>query len=237
MKNVARALIPVLLVLVIVSAYRAYIDDKPFLLAFDSLVTIIISEFWKVISTPTVFIATILGVVLLTYRKQASPFISALREISIGNISAKLEPERIGIASQLQTAIEERKPEDAGSATVSLSTKEDVVAHLTQDFYLYLLKVVNRPLSFNEHLDLIARELPPGTAWSNGPEEKSDDLLRRVKDIARTASAGGYLLALFQFSGVILRFLKGDGDNFIIQVDSDVLDLIRKRVGKGPSGE
>lgn len=234
MKKAARALPPILVVLAIVSAYRAYIDHKPFPLAFDSLITTIIGELWKVISTPTVFIATILGIVLLTYRRQLSPFISALREISVGSISAKLEPERIGISSQLLTAIEDETPEDPNKATVSLSTKQDVVSHLTEDFCLYLLKVANRPFPFSEHLDLVARELPPGTVAA-GPEGELNDLLRRVRDVAKAASAGGYLLALFQFRGVILKFLRGDGETLIIQVESDVLDLIRRRVGKAPS--
>lgn len=224
----------VVLLLALISAYRTYIDHSPFLLSFDRLARAIVSEIWKILSTPTVFLATILALVLIAYREQLAPLALGLREVTFGAFTAKF------LARQTR-ALEEESVEQTirtqaeNAPRLADSTKREIVGNLSQETCLYFLQVANKPLPLEEHFRLISRGIFKRGAEVPGAPQLFTELYRGVA----TFEASGFLRALYQFQGLVARFkfetINGSL-NLVARVDSDVLDLIRKRVGKEPDG-
>lgn len=125
----------VVLLLALISAYRTYIDHSPFLLSFDRLARAIVSETWKVLSTPTVFLAAILALVLIAYREQLAPLALGLREVTFGTFTAKFLA-RQALASAEESVEQTIMIQAKNAPRLADSTKREIVANFTQDMCL-----------------------------------------------------------------------------------------------------
>ncbi len=184
------------------------------------------NEIWRVISTPTAFLVLILALVLIAYRKQLSPLLSALSEVTFGKVfSAKFL--RQAITTEETTAMLPERPQQ-----VTDSTKGEIVANLDEKFCSYLLHAGNRRLPYEEHFRLIGQEIfewKPEAVGEEQPAWKST-----VTGGLRMMQATGFFRALHQFNGLIFVFERSGEEDLLIRVDSDVLGLIRNRVGREP---
>lgn len=221
----------VVFLLALISAYRTYIDHSPFLLSFDRLARAIVSEIWKILSTPTVFLAAILALVLIAYREQLAPLALGLREVTFGAFTAKFLA-RQALALEEESVEQTIRTQEENAPRLADSTKREIVGNLSQETCLYFLQVANKSLPLEEHFRLISLGI-----FKRGAEVPDVPQLTALLRGVEKFEASGFLRALYQFQGLVARFkfetINGSL-NLVARVDSDVLDLIRKRVGKEP---
>jgi hypothetical protein len=75
----------------ITALFRAVLDKIAYLIALDIVISTVIRELWKFITTPTIFIAILIAYVLWIFRKNIIAILPAIKEIKAGSFSATLD--------------------------------------------------------------------------------------------------------------------------------------------------
>lgn len=223
-----------LALLLLLSLYRTLLDGVPYYVSFDRIARIIVNESWRVLSAPTVFLTAIFALVIFIYRRQFRPLLLAVREITVGGLSAKFDPQRL---EPVATA----PLENPIVPSISTDAKRAIIANFSEGLCLYLLQVANRPIDLMEHFRLISRDFFKRDPAFVGELDKAQEPKAYPNAVYRTVlatEASGFLRALYQFPGLVATFkfetTGGSRPNLVAKIDADVLDLLRKRIGKEP---
>jgi len=202
-KRIALNIIGFFLIIVGYSYFRSYIDQIGFVFALDKVISIIISEIWKVLSSPTIFIATLIVLLLISFRENLLKFFPAIKEIKAGSFSAIIDYSQIeNLLSAKSNELESAKDLD------TKKKKEDVQNYLlerigkeTLTFFLELdgnSNEFSETLKTAERLHLGERYLDDNSLkkleviskmvnWRSNPSwERTNGPYRRAMGIGRT---------------------------------------------------
>jgi hypothetical protein len=95
-KTITLNIIGFLLLIIGYSYFRSYIDQIKFIVALDKVISTIISEAWKLLSSPTIFIALIIVILIFLFKENLQKLFPAIKEIKAGSFSAIIDSSQLG---------------------------------------------------------------------------------------------------------------------------------------------
>jgi len=164
-----RSVLLILGVLLIVSLYasfESYAIKSTFLAALYDVISSLVTEIWRFISTPTVFISVLVFALLWSFRARLDAMFPAIRKLTAGNVSAEFD------YSQSRTPVEalipsnplvpvNARPNSRSSdveATPDTITQASVVSFLRGPTCRVLLKADGKLLTVDEFIQIMDEE-------------------------------------------------------------------------------
>ncbi len=172
------------------SYFRSYIDQISFVVALDKVTSIIISEVWKLFSSPTIFIAILIVLLLVAFRENLLTLFPAIKEIKAGSFSAIIDYSQIGkMLSAKSSDLDLTKDLD------TKKKKEDVqnylVERLGKETLMFFLELDGKSDEFSETLK-IAEQFHVGGKYLD------DDSLRKLDNASKKLYLLGNLIVLLK---------------------------------------
>jgi len=107
------------------SFLRSEVDQISLLIAFDKIITNVISSIWNLITAPAVFISTLTVLLLWKYKSEILAIIPYIREVKAGSVSALFEsPADRQLENSSKTTIGESASEVAESGILLSDNKK-----------------------------------------------------------------------------------------------------------------
>lgn len=97
-----------------------------------------------------------------------------------------------------------------------------LIGRLDKSTCAYLLKAANRPMSFNAHTDILARELASFLEDDNAPNDPSFTLM----------TLGHHRCLWTNFDRIIFSVIPSENEMFTIEIPAEVLALLGQRLGR-----
>lgn len=197
----------------IIGLYRSLVDKTPFIVGFDRVAGVVISEFWKFISNPLIFTPlAIIGFLIYT-KNYWIELLPRMRKLSLGGASAEFEFNRIV-----------KQVEESRSARPTIKTHkgyysiENLVYSLTDETAWFLLKSHNKFLNINEIRELVSSNIIPNMT---GGDMKS--------------FTNGYYLGLVNLEGILFNLSLQDTKKEIkIVLLPAILEQLHKKLNISP---
>ena len=134
------------------AGFQSYATKSIFIISLYEVITTLIGEVWKLVSTPTVFVAGLLFIILWNYRTKIETIFPALRELSAGGVSAKFDFTDI-LPSLPNSRLE---PHDIALQDSSENlVREQIISHLGKRTSNLMLRLNDQSLTVDEFIDKI----------------------------------------------------------------------------------
>jgi hypothetical protein len=197
---------------------RSYLDGQSFLIALDKVVSNLFGELWKFISTPLIFVSLIVALFVYTVRENILLLFPAIKEISAGSFSAKIEYPHSG-----NGLVEELSAFPKLDQNKSDFVAEILLNSLREETLLFLL-YMNKKDNSVKWADIfsIMEQYKIGTKSINNYDKLSDEQKR------------AYLAGTYHaLKGLTFKYIFDyDKTNQTLTLKSKALEVITKKLEK-----
>lgn len=150
-RSIILSIIGFLLLISGYSYFRSYIDQISFVIAFDKVTSIIINEIWELFSSPTIFIAILIILLLIAFKENLLTLFPAIKEIKAGSFSAIID------YSQIEKMLSSKTSDlDLTKDLDTKRKKEDVqnylIKRLGKETLMFFLELDGKSDEFSEML-------------------------------------------------------------------------------------
>ncbi|HCR69828.1 MAG TPA: hypothetical protein DIW23_00160 [Anaerolineae bacterium] len=211
-----RYIIIVVLFIVLISYYRAFIDDVSFLVALDKILNGLTNSIWILLQNSIVLIAVSVGIGFWILKDSFPKILMAITELRAGTFSAKFDASKLFYDEILE------KSNNTNEINITLN-KDEVIASIVEilspKLCEYLLEVNQKELSIDEHSKLLAEK---------------ENLLdpKYTPEYSRGYRMGYSLANVSMFLGILLDIhpVENKDDVLIISLEQEAENLIRKKL-------
>jgi hypothetical protein len=210
-KKTLLRILAVVLCIVIVSLYRSYFDNKPFLQVFDLTLRAITSGIWLLIQNPIVLTAIVLFIFIWTTQDSLPKILSAITEVKAGDFSAKIDGSKLFLDEIAKEAI---KPDNNKQPEHNIDYLRTVIENASEGFLWYLIKVNGKDMSLDKHIELLSKEEP----------------LRDFSEDNKLKAALGFITGtMFLLSGITHDLYQSETKgNYIVTIRPEAFEIIKE---------
>ncbi|MCJ7584298.1 MAG: hypothetical protein MUO30_05955 [Anaerolineales bacterium] len=130
------------------SYFHSIVSNVAFIVTLDQILSTIISELWKFISTPTIFIASLVIIILWLFRKNISAIFPAIKQIKAGSFSATIDYSDISKSvSESQTSSDVQNKIELTDEFLDVITRQ-----FGEKTWNFLLDIDDKILTLDDHV-------------------------------------------------------------------------------------
>ncbi len=206
--------------ILLISGFRALIDNIPYFISFDKVAKVTISEGWNFISNPTIFITLCIFILLIIFRQHLPMVLSSITELKAWNLEAKLDSSKLSSSILLNNAEKPQTNTEKGSEDFLDITINNLDDSLCWFFLKYDSKIIN----IKDLLNNLFSDTELNSLFTN-------DLKVELNPREKFYVSYGYFVGILFLKGIIFSLSKAEGkNNFLIRLLPNVSEKINTKL-------